>query len=461
MSQDKQQHGLILDRTLTYIFLMLGEREGVINAKARQFGKIKSSKLIEKAKNDLLSSILIYGGVRLLCSDQLGTVTDLTTLRNENIPVETHLPYDISQLERLNQIYQRALEHARFFDFDPRTASLISYDALLDGKLKYADDLEFETEVQEYNYYTGLLRQEVHWVTELAPELFSLFMRKQDAIGAAFNAFYREAYLGQSGVKKRFDIPSDLDVLHLMDLDTMSPDQIEGLVTGDLHFGLPGDYFDKFIEFDNESELGRVFQGQDQEIENSIKRHIFASIHDAHRFVQAHAFWKAVLEMNLLLSLSSKTSSQIKLLSDTLLQESYPISREEEKLQLYRLYVTEVNAVPRIETFHDLFRLHNHKYVKRFRRKLDEWSNAVQHGEVKALKRMRRDFELATRDLATAAKMQKVANVLTVVALPVAVGGMLTGLPIDFAFTAVGPALLAYSAMKERGASWIKFGSMS
>lgn len=73
---------------------------------------------------------------------------------------------------------------------------------------------------------------------------------------------------------------------------------------------------------------------------------------------------------------------------------------------------------------------------------------------------MRRDFELATKDLASAARMQRVANVLTVVSLPVAVGGMLTNLPLDFAFTAVGPALLAYSAVKEHRASWVRFGNI-
>lgn len=318
MARDNQHRGLILDRTLTYVLLMLAEREGAVRGKGRKlFGKLRLTKLLEKTKADLLSSILIYGGVHVVCSDQLATVTDLSALTNENIPVSTHLPYDPSQLQRFHEIYQNALKHARFFDFEPRTARLISYDALASGRLKYADDLEFETEIEEYKYWTGLLSQEIDWVVGLAPELFSLFLRQQNAVGSSFNDYYREQYLGDAHEKNKFDVPSHADVLQLMDLDLMTPDRLEGFVTGDFHFGLPQNYFENFVEFDNESEINAQMQTREEQLKQMLQRRILASMHDTERFVQAHAFWKAYLEMNVLIKLSSSSSSQIKLVSDS------------------------------------------------------------------------------------------------------------------------------------------------
>ena len=139
---------------------------------------------------------------------------------------------------------------------------------------------------------------------------------------------------------------------------------------------------------------------------------------------------------------------------------SFELSPDDDKLQLFRLCIREVNTIPRIETFSDLFRLYNHKYVSRFREVLDEWSTLLRNGEIDPLKRMEKDFELAIRDLSTVAKMQRVGDILTVVGLPVAIGGLLTGLPLDFGFAAVGPAILLATDRMEKRSEWVRFGSL-
>jgi hypothetical protein len=72
---------------------------------------------------------------------------------------------------------------------------------------------------------------------------------------------------------------------------------------------------------------------------------------------------------------------------------------------------------------------------------------------------MKRDFELAGRDLRRMATLERVGSILTIVALPVAIAGLLAGLPLDFGFTAIGPGLVAYSKALEERASWVRFGN--
>jgi hypothetical protein len=138
----------------------------------------------------------------------------------------------------------------------------------------------------------------------------------------------------------------------------------------------------------------------------------------------------------------------------------YKLSKDDDRLQLFSIYVRQVCPVPRVETISDLLRLHGHRYVQNFKTQLEEWRWALLRGDGNAVIRMRRDFELATRDLKRVATLEKIGGLMTIVALPVAIGGLLTGLPLDFGFTAIGPGLLAYSKHLEQNACWVKFGSI-
>ena len=217
----------------------------------------------------------------------------------------------------------------------------------------------------------------------------------------------------------------------------------------------PSRYFRNFKDI--ESLWGDIHQN---DFSSFLERNIFAKYVTNQQFSPIHCFWKTHFETRRLIDLSLDYGIQIKIPQDINLRKKYKFSEEEERLQLYRLYVKSVNSIPKVENMNDLFRLFNHKYMKRFREKLDEWREAVYQGDVKTLKLMQRDFELATKDIQKIAELQKFGDIVTIVALPAAIAGLLMGgIPLDFGFTAIGPALLGYSKLLEKKVAWVKFGT--
>lgn len=161
--------------------------------------------------------------------------------------------------------------------------------------------------------------------------------------------------------------------------------------------------------------------------------------------------------MRSLIDISSRTGAQIKIPRSSGLFSEHPISTEDDRVQLYKLYLGHINAIPRVETFRDLFRLCNHKYVSHFREKLEEWTAELNEGNAAALRRMRREFELAVRDLKVVSALRAIGGILSIVALPTAIAGLLTHCPWTFC----SPRLVQPFGWKAGGVNVVRTGSSS
>jgi hypothetical protein len=220
-------------------------------------------------------------------------------------------------------------------------------------------------------------------------------------------------------------------------------------------YGFPTEYFAHFSEFDMAfGEFGTAF-------EDFAYAGIMLELGDPAAIRIAHSFWRAWLEARALMEISSGEGAGIAINAERDGQCSvYSIAKEDDRLQLFRIYLRDVCPIPRVDSLSDLVRLHNHKYLKRFRQQLEEWRWSLLGGDARAVVRMKRDFELAGRDLRRVATLEKVGGIFTIIALPVAIAGLLCGIPLDFGFTALGPGLVAYSKALEEKASWIRFGGL-
>jgi hypothetical protein len=175
-------------------------------------------------------------------------------------------------------------------------------------------------------------------------------------------------------------------------------------------------------------------------------------------FGELMSFWLSWFEFQQMLRISVERSSAMCFNAYT--KDITEIGKHPEATQLFRIYVTDINQIPRVNTYEDFLRLYHHPAIERFREQLAIWRQAAISGKVNIISRMRKDFQLALRDLSYATTLQTIGGMLTIIALPVAIGGILSGLPLDFAFTAIGPAILLESKRLADRASWVKFGDV-
>ena len=463
--QINQSTGVVLDRISSNFLCVVGARDGVVKSDLdlwKDFigeATAVSESFIRDQANDLLSSILIYGESHLLLADGFLDFLDISKFQEEGISLLVHSPYEEKQIDKLHRIYDKVYSCARFLEGHDYLSPIVSYDTPLPSKEEFSDNsVEIETQSSDYEYYLDLFEREMSWVGNLSPELFQLFLVNQHLWKQQFQDSYEQYFSPDKNSELQNNLSID-GIMELMDLHLRDIQEIDlmSYSAEAVLSAFPPNYFREFKNID--SQWGEVdVQG---DFSDFMEKSLFARSFDQEQFSTVHSFWKTYFETRRLISLSSELGVQIKLPQNISLRSSYPLSHDEERLQLYRLYVRNVNSIPKIENTNDLFRLFNHKYMARFRMQLDEWRQALHEGDTSALQKMQHDFELATKDLATVATMQKVGDILTVVSLPVGIAGLLMGgLPLDFAFTAIGPALLGYSKLKEKRASWVKFGSL-
>ncbi len=456
----KRTQSVVLDSVQTIAFLSKAKADDAIQAKdlfgsTRRLGR---DQIVNRYQSEVLTSCLLYRPIHLLVPPRAAEVLDLSAFRNEGIPVVMHTPYDQEDLSRLNTMFSGAFDAIRLIERDYRVSPVMSYEALIQDNFRgskphdpslWSSDLEFTSNVETYNDFVTLLTHDIDWLRCLSPELFDLFMHRHTAAYETFMDVHADVIeLRESkGSNRRTDTDS---ILGLMDLKIRNPDHL----VGDTVDVFPREFFS---DFEHYADLWQPWRTDS--FENQVERAFYVELCDPTRFARVFAFWNSWLELKRLIALSVDERAAIKLPPSMALHATYPVSADENKLQLFKLYLREVNTVPAVNSFPDLFRLYNHKYLDRFREQLDLWDKALYAGSPNAVAGMKRDFNLAIKDLAKVAKMQKVGDLLTYIGLPIALAApLLKGLPVDFGLAAIGPALLGYTKLLERRASWVRFG---
>ncbi len=455
---------VLLDSGRTLLFNLFGVNAGAIESDQKSvWRKVSRHMMASKAyrahgsriRQELLSAALVSGHIHLLQSPLITQSLSFSTLSSSGLQVTIHPPYDRDRLPALNRAFTCAYRIARRFEGDARTAPLLSFDDWRKNRLSRMSDSRFEALVNVYDFYLTLLHREIDWPLSLSGQLSEHFFRSAGAWQHAFEQKDAEwiRTAGAVVVPRTPTRQRSHDLSVLMDLAVRSAAEIERADHGELRF--PPDYFESFEDIQDlwgePDDLGLV---------EPLKRHMGAVFVDPDNFGFINGLWRSALELRQLLTLSSTHRASILVPRTSAPEASEDIGTNSDALQLFRLYIAGVSSLPTVDTVDDLMRLHHHRALRRFREKLQEWSLAARQGDGRILTTMRRDFQLATSDLRRVARVQRVGNIMTVVALPVGVASLLTGLPLDFGFTALGPALLGYAALKEQSAMWVRFGSL-
>jgi hypothetical protein len=401
----------------------------------------------------VLSSALLHGGLHLLLDSRVSARLDLSSLRDAGVPLTFHSPYQPRRLKYLQQLYDRTFDLARQLEHDPRIAKVVSFEQLCTGHVPHMAHDVFATALEEYRHCRRLFARELDWVEALSPELRDLLVRHAAGFQGAFEDTYgdfsrsvREAVIATAPASTTAP-PDLLDAMKLAPSEAFEAP----LSPSDL---FPTSYFREFSNLDLMLS-GLSLQNDFREF---AERGMFFAFTDPEKFKYVHAVWTSVLQLRTILDLSRTETATILLPGGRAIVADHPVSGDDRRIQLFRLYVREVNAVPRLETAADLLRLYHHRDLRAFRDRLEEWHAAVEHGERRVVERMRGDWRVAMRDLRRAGRMQRIGELMTIIALPVGVAGLLAGLPLDFAFTALGPGILAYTRYLESGTRWVRFG---
>jgi hypothetical protein len=450
--------GAAITRWQTLLLAWLAEREGYKTGFSEVFGKVRAPalKYMHAAECDLLTSILFTGGAHLHASPGVRRTLDFSFLEREGIQVEFHTPWVPEELNRLHLMLSRAYALARDLEANPRVGGQIYLEDL--GRAPTRDEfVSLHLSIDDYQYFCRQLLQEIGRWGYASDQLFSEFVAEQHAYTRVLSALdlprrFPRRKTGQDVLVDRFEV---LRLMNLQPRDAAELARAENALMSSFEFDMfPPNYFNDFEHIDGLW----AGEGSGGSFEDHVKRGLTLAFCSPKRFGSLHAFWRAWLECHALFHLSAREGVPIHLRANADPLQSAPMSTDENAVQLFRLYLENVDALPQLSTFEDLFRLYHDPNVGRFRRKLREWDGALRAGNPAAIVKIREDFALAKRDLRNASVLTSVGGLVSCVALPVAVAGLMLGLPIDFAFTAVGPAIAVCAWELERRASWIKFG---
>ncbi len=450
--------GCIMDVGDSTAFLAWAEGEGHIDSGFElgdQMAAIDDD--VSEYKSRVLSNAVIHGGLDLLLPREAHDVCLTELSRKLGLDVIVDYPIDLADVQVLDGVCQKLVCAARELEDRSDYTGLWSLNDV-EGRTDATDSTTSEL-IDDYNYYLREFRLLLLLVDTFAPELFRKFISSQQAVVDSLEsmsvdggAMYESLWGGstdESSAVRPWEIDSafllrEMNLWPREGVQALAAREQERLQHSFLTAGL-GDMFDAIVSwrqkgFSDSAELGMTLG--------------MAGTPHAEQIL---GFWLAWLQFRQLFRISGQRSSAMCFAGSV--EGTHEISTVEDGTQLFRVYVEEVNAVPKVDTFGDLIRLYHDPNVERFREQLSIWRTAVSQGEVAIVKRMRRDFELAMKDLSRATTLRRVGGLVSVVALPVAVGGLLTGLPLDFAFTAVGPAISARASGLAERAQWVHFGT--
>jgi hypothetical protein len=419
------------------------------------------SKAWTEYRTHLLSTALVQGGIDLLLPDHLSQTVSNAMCRNDGLDVLVDHPIETDEVVRLDKTYLNLFKNSRKLERMPDFTGIFSIDGIKENLpecVQPTEDNESSFIIEEYNYYLTQFVRQIEVVTKLSGPLFSAFVASQhatkDTIQSLFGPHFRDTIASLYDINPgRSTKAEDIDTYFLLREMNAVPRKGLDLLQAKYRevpcFPFPlnevKDTFDKITEDETLSFGDYLSLG----LRSSLC---------GPSFEELMSFWIPWFEFKQMLRISVERSSAM--CFNVTAQNIAEIGRYPEATQLFRIYVTDINQIPRVNTYEDFLRLYHHPAIERFREQLAIWRQAVISGKVNIISRMRKDFRLALRDLSHATTLQTIGGMLTIIALPVAIGGILSGLPLDFAFTAIGPAILLESKRLANRASWVKFGDI-
>lgn len=456
-------HGCVMDIADATALLSWADADGFLKLPfevlPKQFSEPSGNYATYKSR--VLSNALIHGGIDLLLPVEAHDIAIRNLRDSLGLDVAVDYPIGLGDVQLVDNVCSRLRHIADELEANERFSGiwLLDHNVTNDSEIhaSAASHLTVGEQVDDYNYYLNEFRNLLLIVDDFAPDLFQKFHSSQRAVVDLLEDMSVDAPAMHEAIWGESDDPSDewpnINARFLVEHMNLWPRRgaaaLEAREREPAAMPFPtfalGDMFDTMVSwrergFSDSAMLGMLLGGSGTPYADRIL-----------------GFWLSWLQFRQLLRISNERSSVMCFAADS--GKAYELSKHEDRLQLFQVFIKEVNAIPKVDSFGDLVRLYHDPHVHQFRQQLSHWRTVVREGNVAAIKRMRRDFDLAMTDLAKSVTLQRVGGVVSVVALPVAIGGLLSGLPLDFAFTAVGPAINAQANRLARRSAWARFGS--
>ena len=179
-------------------------------------------------------------------------------------------------------------------------------------------------------------------------------------------------------------------------------------------------------------------------------------------FCYLHSFWMTFFEFQSMLRHSDSTGGPLFIPSayeGSISNVSGGEGSAEDDVRIYRLFLSETGRLPNVNSVEDVLRLREDKRIRSLRQVISEWRvTEVGEGHPQAVANMRRDIELATRDLHRLDGAQRIGRFIGFLAIPVAIADAINGSFLGLTLAPVSPAIDIARKWRLRRMGWMGFG---
>jgi hypothetical protein len=417
----------------------------------------RAARKLRRLYQDVLVSLLLNGPIVVPRSDTFLEEWDLTRLGREGLVVFRDFDHSIHLRRRTHALYEtafalyRRLEDMGFGPFVPLSPRSVK-----------TDPVEVAAILGDLEFYDAQLRRIVFDAADsLGPVFELIFYQNIDFLaGVMIEALNDEAWRWLMSDREETRDAAHFDMRAALGLEVITAEEYEAAPYRRASF-YPDDLGvdPSFVEAALYGRYGHEIRAKLMAIATSEFR---KSMYD---YLRARAYFESFFEIINLSTEAQKESDCLFLPSTSRLRAQSALSEftpgSEDLSQIYRVYLTQANSIPRLERIEDLLRLRDDKAISSLREQLATWNNtAGQASEPKLIQEIRRDIEAAAKGIKKYERFKEWTRVASYIALPVGLAEAIFGIPaISLGISVVGTAFDYYADLKINKLHWIRFGT--
>jgi hypothetical protein len=408
------------------------------------------------AYSELLLATLIHGDACFIGQPVILHGAETSKLQREGLLRTDSTDYSCSQRKKLAYDYGIAHKHLRAAEVDEDTGTFVSLDrdaqrpeVSLKRRLSRAwDEAEYEASYDAVTKFATELEGSL-------PQVFGHYYERQMMMFfKVMSAMYGDLLDGLQEIFPDRLVRDAIDLFGAMGLRLATAREIDEYHQGRTPFSFGPSDLENLWERDEAvlapSEF-EDFAGAAME---------FALVSDPIARLKLHAYWRTAFELLNLSHASALGKGTLFLPSTLSLNAESPLQTETsgDLVGVYRMYLGQRTAVPKLTTIEDLLRLREDHGLDSLRTILREWLEASRQGELRVALKIASDIgkaEAATRRLK---QWQRVSDISSIIGIPVGVAEYFTGTPVGIVLSLIGPLVSFYAMQNLKRFSWVQFG---